>query len=59
MSYQLARFLIVLFMSIPVNLLLQMVVEANGIWSGFLVGVVAFMFADIWYGLCGVHDDRS
>ena len=59
MSYQLARFLTVLFMSIPVNLLLRMVVGVDGLWSGFLVGVVAFMFADIWFGLCGVHDDRS
>lgn len=59
MKNSLARFLIVLFMSVPVNLLLRMVVEVEGFWSGFLVGFVSFMLADIWYMLCEARDERS
>lgn len=59
MNYQLARFLIVLFMSVPVNLLMWMVAEVEGFWSGFLVGFVSFMLADIWYMLCEVRSERS
>ena len=59
MNYHLARVLIVLFASIPVNLLVHMAIGAKGFWVGVLVGFVSFMFADIWYGSRESRDDRS
>ena len=59
MNYHLARVLIVLFASIPVNLLVHMAIGAKGFWVGVLVGFVSFMFADIWYMLCEARSERQ
>lgn len=59
MTYYVWRFLLVLAMSIPVNILLRMATGAEGFWGAFLVGYVAFMCTDIHITLWEVHRGRS
>ena len=58
MTYYVWRFLLVLAMSIPVNILLRMATGAEGFWGGFLVGYVAFMCTDIHITLWEARRER-